>query len=176
VVGQQVSIAAARTVAGRLVRAAGRPLSNPTLPVTHTFPSPEALGELARRRPAVFAMPASRRGTLAGLAGALAGGALSIDPGADPEAVRAGLLALPGIGPWTAGYVAMRALGDPDAFLAGDLGVRHALSALGGPEDARGAAALAERWRPWRAYAVAHMWASLPDAGRAAAPRAGEGA
>jgi AraC family transcriptional regulator of adaptative response / DNA-3-methyladenine glycosylase II len=169
VVGQQVSIAAARTVAGRLVRAAGRPLRSPTLPVTHTFPSPEALGELARRRPAVFAMPASRRKTLAALAAALAGGELSIDPGAEPEQVRAGLLALPGVGPWTAGYVAMRALGDPDAFLPGDLGVRHALGALGGPGDARGAAALAERWRPWRAYAVAHLWASLGDPGQRAA-------
>jgi len=161
VVGQQVSIAAARTVTGRLVRAAGRPLGNPALPVTHTFPTPEALGELARRRPAAFSMPASRRRTLAALAGALAAGELSIGPGADPGEARAGLLALPGVGPWTAGYVAMRALGDPDAFLAGDLGVRRALGGLGGPQDARGAAALAERWRPWRAYAVAHLWGSL---------------
>jgi AraC family transcriptional regulator of adaptative response / DNA-3-methyladenine glycosylase II len=100
VVGQQVSVAAARTVAGRLVRAAGRPLRNPTLPVTHTFPSPEALSTLALRRPRLFAMPASRRRTIAELAGALADGGLSIDPGADPQEVRAGLLAVPGIGPW----------------------------------------------------------------------------
>jgi AraC family transcriptional regulator of adaptative response / DNA-3-methyladenine glycosylase II len=168
VIGQQVSVAAARTVTGRIVRAAGRPLRNPTLPVTHTFPSPEALAELARRRPAVFAMPSSRRRTLAALAAGVAGGELPIDPGADPDEVRAGLLALPGVGPWTADYVAMRALGDPDAFLAGDLGVRHALGALAGPDDTRGAAALAERWRPWRAYAVAHLWASLGDTPHAA--------
>ncbi len=172
VVGQQVSVAAARTVAGRLVRAAGRPLRNPTLPVTHTFPSAEALGELTRTGPEVFAMPASRRRTLAALAAAVAGDELSIDPGADPEEVRTGLLALPGIGPWTAGYVAMRALGDPDAFPAGDLGVRHALGALGGPADSCGAASLAERWRPWRAYAVAHLWASLGEARDRAAPEA----
>jgi len=172
VVGQQVSLAAARTVAGRLVRAAGRPLRNPTLPVTHTFPSPEALAELARRQPAAFSMPGARRQTIAVLAEAVAGGEVSIDPGADPEAVHSGLLALPGIGPWTAGYVAMRALGNPDAFPAGDLGVRHALRALGGPADAAGAARLAERWRPWRASAVAHLWASLADAARTGAATA----
>jgi AraC family transcriptional regulator of adaptative response / DNA-3-methyladenine glycosylase II len=163
VVGQQVSVAAARTVAGRLVAAAGRPLRNPLGPVTHTFPSPEALTTLARRRPALFSMPASRRRTIAALAGAIAGGELSIDPGANPVEVRDGLLALPGIGPWTAGYVAMRGLGDPDAFLPSDLGVRHALAALGDPVDGAGAERIAERWRPWRAYGVAHLWASLGD-------------
>jgi AraC family transcriptional regulator, regulatory protein of adaptative response / DNA-3-methyladenine glycosylase II len=163
IVGQQVSIAAARTVTGRLVEAAGRPLLNPLGTVTHTFPGPEALTALARRRPELFSMPASRRQTIAALAGAIAAGTLSIDPGANPGEVRGGLLALPGIGPWTAGYVAMRALGDPDAFLPSDLGVRHALAGLGGPVDAAGAERIAERWRPWRAYAVAHLWASLSD-------------
>ena len=173
VVGQQVSIAAARTVAGRLVRAAGKPLRSPTLPVTHTFPSPEALGKLARRRPELFAMPASRRGTLEQLAGAIAGGRLSIDPGSHREEVRAELLAVPGIGPWTAGYIAMRGLGDPDAFPPGDLGVGHALAALGGPTDDLGATRPAERWRPWRAYAVAHLWESLHQDTRAGAGKAG---
>jgi len=175
VVGQQVSVAAARTVAGRLVRAAGRQLRNPAAGLTHTFPTPEALSELALGRPRQFAMPAARRRTLAGLALALTEGRLSIDPGADPQEVRAGLLAVPGIGPWTAGYIEMRALGDPDAFLPGDLGVRHALAALGGPDDARGAEALAERWRPWRAYAVAHLWSTLGE-GKAAPAAAGAGA
>jgi AraC family transcriptional regulator of adaptative response / DNA-3-methyladenine glycosylase II len=166
VIGQQVSVAAARTVAARLIRVAGRPLRNPTLPVTHAFPEPEALADLAQRRPEAFPMPAARRRTIAALARAIA------HPGADPQEVRAGLLELPGIGPWTAGYVAMRGLGDPDAFLAGDLGVRHALAALGAASDARGAAALAERWRPWRAYAVAHLWGSLaPAANSVAAAR-----
>jgi AraC family transcriptional regulator of adaptative response / DNA-3-methyladenine glycosylase II len=172
VIGQQVSVAAARTVAARLIRVAGRPLRNPTLPVTHAFPEPEALADLAQRRPEAFPMPAARRRTIAALARAIAQGELVLDPGADPQEVRAGLLELPGIGPWTAGYVAMRGLGDPDAFLAGDLGVRHALAALGAASDARGAAALAERWRPWRAYAVAHLWGSLaPAANSVAAAR-----
>ncbi len=161
VIGQQVSIAAARTVAGRLVRAVGRPLRNPTLPVTHTFPEPAALAELAESSPELFSMPGSRRRTIAALAAAVAGERLVLDPGADSREIRSGLLELPGIGPWTADYVVMRGLGDPDAFLAGDLGVRHALRALGGPADASGAGRLAERWRPWRAYAVAHLWASL---------------
>ncbi len=161
IVGQQVSVAAARTVAGRLVVAAGRPLQSPTPTVTHTFPSPEEVASLARRRADAFPMPASRRKSIAALAEALAEDALSIDPGSDPEAVRGGLLALPGVGPWTAGYVAMRALGDPDGFLPTDLGVRHALEGLGAAGDPRSAAGLAERWRPWRAYAVAHLWNSL---------------
>ncbi len=71
------------------------------------------------------------------------------------------LIALPGLGPWTAAYIAMRGLGDPDVFLAGDLGVRHALEALGAPADPRSAAARAEAWRPWRSYALHHLWASL---------------
>ena len=165
IVGQQISVAAARTVAGRLVRGAGRPLHSPALPVTHTFPSPEAVASLAYSRPDAFSMPASRRKTIAALAEALAEGDLSIDSGADPQAVRTGLLALPGIGPWTAGYVAMRALGDPDGFLPTDLGVRHALEGLGCAGDPRSAGELAERWRPWRAYAVAHLWNSLAAKG-----------
>ena len=88
----------------------------------------------------------------------------------DPDRARENLLALPGIGPWTADYIAMRALGDRDAFLPGDLGVRHALEALG--EDGAPAAAerLAERWRPYRAYALQHLWAQLAIA---ATPKAG---
>ncbi len=165
VIGQQVSLAAARTVAGRLVRAAGLTLRNPTLPVTHMFPEPAALVELAETAPEIFSMPAARRRTIAALARAVAEERLAIGPGADPHELRALLLELPGIGPWTADYVLMRGLGDPDAFLAGDLGVRHALSALGGPSDTAAVARLAERWRPWRASAVAHLWASLPPAG-----------
>ncbi len=164
VVGQQISVAGARTVAGRLVAAAGRPLQNPASPVTHTFPSPDAVASLARDRPEAFSMPASRRRTIVALAEALADGALRIDPGSDPEEVRAGLLSLPGIGPWTADYIVMRALGDPDGFLPSDLGVRHALEHLGAAADPRSAAALSERWRPWRSYAVAHLWASLAPA------------
>jgi AraC family transcriptional regulator of adaptative response / DNA-3-methyladenine glycosylase II len=140
------------------VRSCGARLTTPILPITHRFPTPEALAEAARRRPQGFAMPAARRQTLGRLAAAVAEGEITIDPGADREELTRGLEAIPGIGPWTAGYIGMRAAGDPDAFIAGDLGVQRALAQLGAPHGARAAAAIAERWRPWRAYAVAHLW------------------
>jgi AraC family transcriptional regulator of adaptative response / DNA-3-methyladenine glycosylase II len=98
-----------------------------------------------------------------GLARALAGGQIVLDPGSEREEVERRLLELRGIGPWTASYVAMRALGDPDAFLPTDLGVRKAICRLGHADDRRSVAAVAERWRPWRAYATQHLWASLGD-------------
>jgi AraC family transcriptional regulator of adaptative response / DNA-3-methyladenine glycosylase II len=149
VLGQQVSLAAAATHAARLVAAVGEPLPRPVGAVTHTFPTPE---EVARAPDAAMAMPESRRRTLRALAEALSGGAP-----VDPQA----LLALPGIGPWTASYITMRAIHDADAFLPTDLGVRHALARLGHTGDAT---ALAERWRPYRAYAVLHLWATLGGA------------
>ncbi|HWH11836.1 MAG TPA: AlkA N-terminal domain-containing protein [Solirubrobacteraceae bacterium] len=163
VVGQQVSVAGARTVLGALVRAAGQRLDDPVLPITHAFPTPEALARLAADVPAAFPMPGSRRRALAALAEAVAAGDLALDPGADPDALQSGLLDLPGIGPWTAAYVGMRALGDPDAFLATDLGVRRALDQLGHASDPGSVSRLAEHWRPWRAYAVAHLWAAEPQ-------------
>jgi AraC family transcriptional regulator of adaptative response / DNA-3-methyladenine glycosylase II len=95
-----------------------------------------------------------------GVATAIADGRVVIDPGSDREQLRAQLLALPGIGPWTVEYVMMRAAGDPDAFLASDLGVRRALEAHGLDGRARAATERAEAWRPWRAYANAHLWVS----------------
>jgi AraC family transcriptional regulator of adaptative response / DNA-3-methyladenine glycosylase II len=83
---------------------------------------------------------------------------VSIDPGSDRDETEAALLALPGIGPWTTSYVRMRATGDPDAFVPTDLGVRRALAARGHPDDPKTIARLAERWRPWRAYALQHLW------------------
>jgi len=162
VLGQQVSIGGARTLAGRLVSAYGQPLARPIGAVTHLFPSAETLAAVD---PGRLAMPAARRRALLGLAGALANGDLTLDAGADREDARRRLLALPGIGPWTTEYIAMRTLRDPDAFLPSDLGVRHALEQLG--QDGRPAAAerLAERWRPYRAYALQHLWASLSPAG-----------
>ena len=126
VIGQQVSVPGARTVAGRLVLAAGEPLPEPVGAVTHLFPTPAALVELAERDPGAFAMPAGRRRALVALAEAVDGGDVVIDPGADPVELRRSLVALPGIGPWTAEYVAMRALRDPDAFMPTDLGIRRA--------------------------------------------------
>jgi len=84
-----------------------------------------------------------------------------VDPGADPAESQARLLDLPGIGPWTAAYIGLRALGDPDVFLPTDAGIRQALTRLGRPADPAAAAAVAERWRPWRSYALFHLWGTL---------------
>ncbi len=157
VVGQQVSVAGARTVVARLVERAGKPLDAPAGAVTHVFPTAAALATLD---PTDLPMPRTRAATLRGVAAAVADGALTIDPGADREALRRRLVARPGIGPWTAEYVLMRAVGDPDAFLASDLGVRRALEAHGLDGRPRAAAARAEAWRPWRAYANVHLWAA----------------
>jgi len=165
VVGQQVSVAGARTVAAALVRAAGAPLERPVPPLTHAFPTAESVARAARERPDAFAMPASRRRTLAALADAVAAGDLDLDAAADPRELETRLRRIDGVGPWTSAYVAMRALGHPDAFLPTDLGVRRAIAALGGAADAREIAAMAERWRPWRAYAVAHLWRADVRAG-----------
>jgi AraC family transcriptional regulator of adaptative response / DNA-3-methyladenine glycosylase II len=100
---------------------------------------------------------------LVALAEAVASGQVVIDPGADPVKLRASLVALPGIGPWTAEYVAMRALRDPDAFMPTDLGIRRAAHALGLPDDPVYLTTLTESWRPWRSYAMAHLW-SMPSA------------
>ena len=106
-------------------------------------------------------MPESRRRTLRVLAGRLGDGSIVVDAGADRAALEAQLTALPGIGPWTAGYIALRGLGDPDVFLPSDLGVRRALERLGTPADPAAAAGRAKAWRPWRSYGLHHLWASL---------------
>jgi AraC family transcriptional regulator, regulatory protein of adaptative response / DNA-3-methyladenine glycosylase II len=155
VLGQQVSVAAARTAAGRIVQSLGESLPACEGALTHLFPAPATL---AAADPALLPGPLRRRHTLQTLAAALATGELLVDPGSDREEVRARLLELPGIGPWTAEYIAMRGLADPDAFPPTDLGVRRALELLGWPGGAREAAQAAERWRPWRAYALQHLW------------------
>lgn len=163
VLGQQVSLAGAATLAARLVVAYGEPLAKPSGSVTHLFPTAIAL---AQADPQELAMPGSRRRALIGLAAALAGGDLVLEHGVSGEEIERRLLALPGIGPWTVAYIAMRALGDPDAFMPTDLGVRHALERLGYDGRPPGAIRLAERWRPYRAYATQHLWAYLAAATR----------
>jgi AraC family transcriptional regulator of adaptative response / DNA-3-methyladenine glycosylase II len=158
VLGQQVSLAGAATLAGRLVADVGVPLGHPVGGVTHLFPTAAAIAAVDPER---LAMPASRRRAVTGLAAALATGRLVLDPEGDLDEARRQLLALPGIGPWTAEYVAMRALRDPDAFLPTDLGVRHALAQLGLDSRPRAAVETAEQWRPYRAYALQYLWASL---------------
>jgi len=207
VLGQQVSVAAARRLAARLVTLCGTPLPAPagvpaglgaslsaggpvpgdTAPgepaLTHAFPDPAVIAGLD---PAVLPMPAARARTLVTLAAALAGGDIRLDPGADREEATARLLALPGIGPWTAGYIGMRALSDPDVFLPGDAGLLRALAQQPGQDrvSARGsagqgagrAAAAAERWRPWRSYAVHHLWATIERPASQPAPEAARAA
>ena len=214
VLGQQVSVAAARRLGARLTAAYGKPLGRPvavatgneesggaaeasgaggaaeasgaggaaeasgaggtgasraagaagdygltggpTVALTHCFPAAETL---AAADPASLPMPRSRARALVGLATALASGTLTLDPGASRDDAEARLLALPGIGPWTTGYIRMRALSDPDAFLPTDAGVRHGLTALGAGSDPASAARQAGSWRPWRSYALQHLWA-----------------
>ncbi len=184
VLGQQISVPAARTAAARLTQMLGEPLPTPDGALTHLFPTPAAIAAAALDE--LPGGPARRRHTLQALTRLLAEGELAIDPGSDREELRARLLAVPGVGPWTTEYIAMRALADPDAFLPTDLGVRRALEALGrcwpkrgcSPEASvswlrsapsgrcspRDAARVAERWRPWRAYALQHLWGTLAPA------------
>ncbi|MFD4030681.1 AlkA N-terminal domain-containing protein [Streptomyces sp. NPDC058637] len=155
VLGQQVSTAAARTHAARLVTAHGVPVEDPEGGLTHLFPTPEALAGLD---PEALALPRSRRTTLTTLVAALADGSLRLGEGTDWEQARAQLTALPGFGPWTVEVIAMRALGDPDAFLPTDLGIRRAAEKLGLPATPAALTARAAHWRPWRAYAVQYLW------------------
>ena len=151
VVGQQVSVAGARTILGRITASTGDRLAIAHDVLTHVFPSPDAVAALDE---AALPMPASRRRTLVELGARAAIGKLALDVGADRDEARAALLDVPGIGPWTADYVLMRGFGDPDVFLPTDLGVVRGLSALGID------AARSERWRPWRSYAMAHVWSA----------------
>jgi AraC family transcriptional regulator of adaptative response / DNA-3-methyladenine glycosylase II len=159
VLGQQVSLAGAATLAGRLVAEYGEPLRAPLGSVTHLFPR---AGALAQADPDRLPMPASRGRALIGLAKALHEGRVTLGA-VDRDRARERLLELPGIGPWTADYVNLRALRDPDAFLPSDLGLRRALERLGLDGSPANAAKLAESWRPYRAYALMHLWATLAN-------------
>jgi AraC family transcriptional regulator of adaptative response / DNA-3-methyladenine glycosylase II len=154
ILGQQVSVRGATTLAGRLAAAYGERVDLGA-GLTHLFPRPAALADADV---AAIGIPRARAETIRALARAVADGALALDAGRGlADAVRR-LTALPGVGAWTAQYIAMRALGEPDAFPAGDLGVRKALGNGAGPLSERAALQAAEPWRPWRAYAVIHLW------------------
>jgi len=173
VVGQQVSVAAARSTLARLVTAATVPVGHDGVPATHRSsgeqahdqrsagcavrPFPSA-AEVLALPDAAFGMPAARRETIRAVARAVDAGALDLDPGADRVEQLARFAALPGIGAWTAGYVAIRAIGDPDTFLPTDLGVRRGAATLGLPDHPTTLDAYAARWRPWRSYAVIRLW------------------
>ena len=158
VLGQQVSLRAALRQTARLVETFGTPLEQPLGTVTHLFP---AAAVLAEADPGALAGLALRTEALQALASRLANGKVRIDAGSDPSEALSGLLAVRGIGPWTAGYVAMRGFHDPDAFPHGDAGLRRALKALGRPDDPSSVAVMQQRWRPWRAYAALQLWTSL---------------
>ncbi|MEU0269992.1 Ada metal-binding domain-containing protein [Nocardioides sp. NPDC006303] len=152
IVGQQVSVAGARTVLAGIVAEHGRPIATDIDGLTHLFPSADAL---AAADPAGMPMPRSRGRAVTCLAAALASGELQLDRGTDRDVVHEQLISLPGVGPWTADYVALRALGHPDVFLPTDVGIKRALEVLGAP------AADVAAWRPWRSYALLYLWTSL---------------
>jgi AraC family transcriptional regulator of adaptative response / DNA-3-methyladenine glycosylase II len=158
VLGQQVSTKATRTHAGRLVAAYGQPVHDPEGSLTHTFPSVEQLADID---PVHLAVPRARQRTLSALVAGLADGSVVLDAGSDWETAREQLLALPGVGAWTAEVIAMRGLGDPDAFPASDLGLRLAAEQLGLPTEQRKLIERSAGWRPWRSYATQHLWTTL---------------
>jgi AraC family transcriptional regulator of adaptative response / DNA-3-methyladenine glycosylase II len=162
VIGQQVSVSGAATVAGRLAGLVGD--ADGKLPdhgadqVVRLFPS---AAQLASIDPVLLPMPRARGRSLVGACAAIAEGRIDVDLGADRDHLARQLQQLPGIGPWTAQYVVMRALGDPDVFMPTDLGVRHALKKLGADPSPAAATQLAQRFSPWRSYALHHLWQSL---------------
>lgn len=159
--GQQVSTAAAATHARRLTAAYGDPITDSAGGLTHVFPSAAALSDID---PQYLAFPGSRKRSLAALITALNRGDLILDSGCDWDEARAQLLALPGVGPWSAEMIAMRALGDPDAFPATDRGLAAAAAQLGLPSGPRSLTQRSAVWRPWRSYATQHLWTTLEHA------------
>jgi AraC family transcriptional regulator of adaptative response / DNA-3-methyladenine glycosylase II len=160
ILGQQVSVAGARTLASRLAQTLGEPLPEPQGMLSHLFPGPQAVleGDLSPLK-----LNRQREVALRALARAVLEGDVVLDSSGDREETVARLLQLPGVGPWTASYIAMRVLRDPDAFPAGDLGLRRAFERMGLPGDRRSIEESSEAWRPWRAYAVMYLWKSLEE-------------
>jgi AraC family transcriptional regulator of adaptative response / DNA-3-methyladenine glycosylase II len=157
VLGQQISVAGARTIAGRLTARFGAPLNTPVDSLTRLFPTPEAIALASVEQVVKLGITTKRSETLIALARAVANGELLLEPGHSVEQTLESLQRIPGIGEWTAQYIAMRALSWPDAFPHTDLAVKKALR----KSDAKAILKLAEKWRPWRSYAALHLWASL---------------
>jgi AraC family transcriptional regulator, regulatory protein of adaptative response / DNA-3-methyladenine glycosylase II len=157
VLGQQVSVAAGRTFAARLVERAGQPVSSGESDLTHLFPSPAAL---ARANLDGLGLTSARVDTIRALAAAVRDG---LDLNGPAEDVLAALEALPGIGAWTAQYISLRAIGEPDAFPASDLVLRRVASSTDAPLSTRELEVSAEAWRPWRGYAALHLWRAAAD-------------
>ena len=164
VVGQQVSVAAARTLLGRLLALVVPPdprqpgpdtdRPDPSGAVWHSFPAPELV---AGADLSTLGMPSKRRATITALARAVVDGRLHLGPDVEAERLRSELLALPGIGPWTAGYIAMRVVADGDGWPTGDLVLRQSLGVAAAELERQ-----ARRWQPWRSYAALVLWRTAP--------------
>ncbi|MGH3763093.1 AlkA N-terminal domain-containing protein [Actinophytocola sp.] len=154
-IGQQISVAAARTALGSLAGALGDPLPSPDGSLTTLFPTPVAM---ASRGASVLTGPRRRIDTVLTVNAALAAGELDVHVGADADELSLTLRRFAGVGPWTAGYVLMRVLGSPDVLLSTDVALRKGARALGLPSDVDGLEARAGAWRPWRSYAGMHLW------------------
>jgi AraC family transcriptional regulator of adaptative response / DNA-3-methyladenine glycosylase II len=157
ILAQGVTLASARTLAGRIARVHGRVVDVGDPATDRLFPEPQVL---ARADLSALGLTGRRAATITGVAAAVAEGRLELDAEADPARTLATLSALPGIGQWTTGYVALRVFGDRDAFPPGDAAVRAAFRRLALPSDPASITTRAEAWRPWRAYALLHLWAS----------------
>jgi AraC family transcriptional regulator of adaptative response / DNA-3-methyladenine glycosylase II len=154
ILGQQISVAGASTLAGRLALRFGTPVKTPLTALTHLFPAPQKIAPATVDNIGRLGITGQRAKTLIALAKAMASGELRLEPGNRIEDTFAQLRKIPGIGEWTAQYIAMRALSWPDAFPHTDLGIRKAL----GTDNEKKILELAEKWRPWRAYAALHLW------------------
>jgi AraC family transcriptional regulator, regulatory protein of adaptative response / DNA-3-methyladenine glycosylase II len=161
ILGQQVTVRAACTLASRLVQRFGVPIDTPFAPLTRLFPSAQTLAAASEDEIGALGIVRQRQQAITALAQAVAKGELSLLPGADLPATLAALQALPGIGAWTAHYIAMRALRWPDAFPAGDVALHKALGVQNTKHPAKEAELASQAWRPWRSYAVLRAWATL---------------
>lgn len=162
VLGQQITVAAARTLCQRLVAELGELIQTPVAGLDRLFPSAETLATTRGEVLGQLGIVKQRQNAILALAHAVASGTLQLQPGADPDQTRAALQALPGIGDWTAQYICMRALHWPDAFPAGDVALHNALGVRQQPHPAQAALTAAKAWQPWRSYAVIRAWANLP--------------
>lgn len=174
VLGQQITVAAARTLARRLVQEYGTPVTTPIATLDRLFPDATALAAADPDRLGAIGIVRQRQRAIQALARAVADGQLVLGASSDVPATMAQLTALPGIGDWTAHYIAMRALRWPDAFPAGDVALHNALGVRGAPHPARAAEARSQAWRPWRSYAVLRAWNTLPAAAAATTPPPGD--
>jgi AraC family transcriptional regulator of adaptative response / DNA-3-methyladenine glycosylase II len=168
VLGQQITLKCATQLAGRIVAAIGTPISTDIAGLTHAFPRPENFNANTL---ANLGMPKARAATIANVAAAIRADEHLFDPRRDLSEAVARLRDLPGVGEWTAQYIAMRALGESDAFLAGDVGVQRKFAVNGRRPAVSELLARAERWRPWRAYAVLHLWMAEAEYPKISSPK-----